>query len=170
MEEIIKKLHTEKTWTGFLYSIFGVTLPFFVSLIGILMITKYEHIISFVDDGQILLFAAGLLTSAYYIFRDDENQKSLKKSTLKADRLVSHLTIVFLIFTSVMYAILYTIGISNFDFDINVWFIRLSSIIIFGFSVYAAYTSIYVDFLKVYPIVDVKKESTKGVKNIMDQL
>lgn len=170
MEENIKELHKEKTWTGFLYSIFGVTLPFFLSLIGIMMITKYEYIISFIDDGQILLFAAGLLTSAYYIFRDDDNQESLRKSNLKRDRLVSHLTIVFLIFTSVMYAILYTIGISNSEFDINVWFIRLSSIIIFGFAVYAAYSSIYVDFLKVYPIVDVKKESAQEVKSIMDEL
>ena len=170
MDENIIKLHKEKTWTGFLYSIFGVTLPFFLSLIGIMIVTKYEHIISFIDDGQILLFAAGLLTSAYYIFRDDENQKSLRKSELKVDRLVSHLTILFLIFTSVMYAILYTLEISNSEFDINVWFIRFSSIIIFGFAGYASYSSIYVDFLKVYPIVDVKKESTKEVKNIMDKL
>lgn len=170
MGENIKKLHNEKTWTGFLYSIFGVTLPFFLSLIGIIMISEYKHIISFIDDGQILLFAAGLLTSSYYIFRDDENQNSLKKSKLKRDRLVSHLTIIFLIFTSVMYAILYTIGISNSEFNINLWFIRFSSIIIFVFAVYAAYCSIYVDFLKVYPIVDVKKESIEEIQNIMDQL
>lgn len=170
MEKSINNLHSEKTLTGFFYSIFGVTLPFFLSLIGIMMINKYEVVISFIDDGQILLFAAGLLTSAYYIFRDEENQKSLKKSTIKGAGLVSHLTIVFLIFTSVMYAILYTLGISNSALDINVWFIRLSSIIIFGFAIYAAYSSIYVDFLKVYPIVDVKAASTKGVKDIMEKL
>ncbi len=169
MEENIKKLHKEKTWTGFLYSIFGVTLPFFLSLIGIVMITKYDYVISFIDDGQFLLFAAALLTSAYYIFRDNENQKSLRKSK-RGDRLVSHLTIIFLIFTSVMYAILYTIGISNSEFNLNIWFIRLSSIVIFGFAVYATYISTYIDFLKVYPIVDVKKESTQEVKNIMDKL
>ncbi|MRT17122.1 hypothetical protein F3C99_09150 [Vitellibacter sp. q18] len=170
MEENIKKLHAEKTWTGFLYSIFGVTLPFFLSLIGIMIISKYEYIISFVDDGQILLFSAGLLTSAYYIFRDEENQKSLHKSKLKFDKLISHLTIVFLIFTSVMYAILYTIGISNSKFDINISFIRISSIIIFGFAVYAAFSSIYVDFLKVYPIVDVKEESTREVNDLMNNI
>jgi len=170
MDENVKKLHKEKTWIGLLYSIFGITLPFFLSLIGIMMINKYEFVISFVDDGQILLFAAGLLTSAYYIFRDDGNQTSLRQSKLKIDRLVSHLTIVFLIFTSAIYAILYTIGISNSALDINVWFIRISSLIIFAFSVYAAYSSIYVDFLKVYPIIDVKEESTKEVQNIMDKL
>lgn len=170
MKDEIKKIHAEKTWTGFLYSIFGVTLPFFLSLIGILIISKYDYIISFIDDGQILLFAAGLLTSAYYVFRDEDNQRSLKKSELKLYRLISHLTIIFLIFTSVTYAILYTIVISNSEFNINIWFIRLSSFVIFLFSAYAAYSSIYVDFLKLYPIVDVKKESTKGIENIMDKL
>jgi Kef-type K+ transport system membrane component KefB len=166
----IKKQHKEKTLTGFLYSIFGVTLPFLLSLIGILMIKKYENIVSFIDDGQILLFSAGLLTSAYYIFREEENQRSLKKSNLKFDRLISHFTIVFLIISSVMYAILYTFSISKVDFDLSTWFIRITSVIIFCFAIYAAYSSTYVDFLKVYPVVDVKKESTKGVKDIMDKL
>ena len=169
MEEDIVKLHSEKTWTAFFYSLLGVTFPFFVSLIGILILKKYEFVVSFIDDGQIFLFAAGLLTSAYYIFKDDDNQKSLRKSK-KSKRIVNHLTIVFLIFTSVFYAILYTTGISNTKQDINIWFIRLSSLIIFSFSVYASYTSIYLDFLKVYPIIDVKKESTKEVQNLMDQL
>lgn len=164
------KHHREKTWTGFLYSIFGVTLPFLLSLIGIMMIKKYEHIISFIDDGQILLFSAGLLTSAYYIFRDSENQMSLKKSALSFDRFVNHLTIVFLIITSVMYAILYSISISHTSIDLNMWFIRISSVLIFIFAIYASYTSIYVDFLKIYPIVDVKKESTQAVNDLVDKL
>ncbi len=170
MESTINKLRNEKTWTGFLYSIFGVTLPFILSLIGILIIKKYEHIVSFIDDGQFLLFSAGLLTSAYYIFRDDENQRSLRKSALKFDRLASHLTIVFLIISSVMYAILYSIDISHPAIDLNIWFIRVASVIIFAFSVYASFSSIYIDFLKVYPDVDVKKESKKGVSDIMDKL
>lgn len=170
MENSINKLHNEKTWTGFLYSIFGVTLPFILSLIGILIIKKFEHIVSFIDDGQFLLFSAGLLTSAYYIFRDEENQRSLKKSVLKFDRLTSHLTIFFLIITSVMYAILYSIGISHSAIDLNVWFIRIASVVIFAFAAYASFSSIYVDFLKVYPDVDVKMESKKGVSDIMDKL
>jgi hypothetical protein len=170
MENSVIKEHNEKTWTGFLYSIFGVTLPFTLSFIGILVIKKYDYVVSFIDDGQFLLFSAGLLTSAYYIFRDEENQKSLKKSVLKFDRLISHLTIVFLIIASVLYAILYFIGISHFLFDLNIWFIRVISILIFAFSVYASFSSIYVDFLKVYPEIDIEKESKKGVKDIMDKL
>lgn len=170
MENSINNGHNEKTWTGFLYSIFGVTLPFLLSLIGILIIKKYEHIVSFIDDGQFLLFSAGLLTSAYYIFRDEENQKSLNKSDLKFDRIISHLTIIFLIVTSVMYAILYSIGISHSSIDLNIWFIRVASILIFAFSVYASFSSIYVDFLKVYPTVDIGEESKKGVADIMAKL
>jgi hypothetical protein len=170
MDISVIKEHSEKTRTGFLYSIFGVTLPFILSLIGILIIKKYDHIISFIDDGQILLFSAGLLASAYYIFRDDENQKSMKKSTLKCIGLVNHLTIIFLIITSVMYAILYSFGISQTSIELNIWFIRISSVFIFSFSAYASYSSIYIDFLKVYPTVDVKKESTQAVQDIMDKL
>lgn len=170
MDISVIKEHSVKTWTGFLYSIFGVTLPFILSLIGILIIKKYEHIVSFIDDGQILLFSAGLLASTYYILRDDENQKSHKKSPLKGIGLVNHLTIVFLMISSVMYAILYSFGISRASIDLNIWFIRISSVIIFLFSAYASFSSIYIDFLKVYPIIDVKKESTQAVQDIMDKL
>lgn len=170
MENIIIKEHHEKTWTGFFYSFFGVTLPFFLSIIGIFIFRKYDHIISFIDDGQFLIFSAGLLTSAYYIFNDEENKKSLKKTNLKFDRVVSHLTIGFLIVTSAMYAFLYTIEISYTSFDLNVWFIRIASLMILGFAIYASYSSIYVDFLKVYPDIDIEKESKKGVKDIMDKL
>ena len=170
METPIIKQHYEKTLTGFLYSIFGITLPFILSLIGILIIKEYNYIVSFIDDGQILLFSAGLLTSAYYIFRDEENQKSLKKSQLRYDRILSHLSFMFLIITSVMYAILYSFRISNENIDLNIWFVRISSVILFGLSVYSAYRSIYLDFLKVYPIIDVKKESNKCVNKIIEEL
>ncbi len=176
MDDTIVKLHTEKTWTGFFYSLIGVTLPFTLSLIGILIIKKYDFIVSFIDDGQILLFAVGLLSSAFYIFRDESNQKSLKKAKLKIDRLISHFTILFLIVSAVMYAIIYSFTLMETeatiatDITINTWFIRISSVLIFIFALYASYSSIYVDFLKVYPIVDVKKESTKGVKDLLDKL
>lgn len=170
MEIQIKKLHSESTWTGFLYSIFGVTLPFILSFIGILIIKKYEHIISFIDDGQILIFSAGLLTSAIYLFRDEENIRALKKAQFKYDRLLSHLNIVFLIVTSVIYAILYSIGISHKNIDLNLWFVRISSVLLFCLSVYSTYRSIYIDFLKIFPITDVQAESEKGVQDLMDKL
>jgi hypothetical protein len=169
-ENKIIKEHNEKTWIGFFYSIFGVTLPFILSLIGILIIGKYDHIVSFIDDGQIFLFSAGLLTSAYYIFSDEENQKSLKKLPLRHVKLVNHLTIAFLIVTSVIYAILYSIGISHSNIDLNTWFIRISSVIIFAFATYASFSSIYIDFMKVYPVIDVERESKKGVEDIMNKL
>ncbi len=170
MENLIIKERCEKTWTGLMYSIFGVILPFILSLIGILIIKKYEYIISFLDDGQFLLFSAGLLTGAFYLFRDDENQKSMKKYASKFARLVSHLTIMFLIIASVMYAILYTLGISDILLDLNIWFVRVMSVLIFVFSIYATFSSIYFDFVKVYPEVDIERERQKGVKNIMDQI
>lgn len=162
-----KAIRIEKTWTSFLYTIFGVTLPFFLSLLGIAMLRKYEFIISFVDDGQFLLFSVGLLTSALYIFREEENQRALKKWY---DKILSHGTFFILLFSSALYAILYTLGILSEYQDMNVWFIRISSLIIFIFAMIAAFRSIYIDLLKIYPHVDVKKISTDQVNNIMDQL
>jgi len=162
--------HKDKTQIGFFYSIAGVTLPFLLSLLGIAMINKYEFVVSFVDDGQFLLFSAGLLTSAYYILRDEENQRSLAKSSIKNKKVLNHATVLLLIVSSVMYALLYFVQISDAAINLNVWFIRASSLLLFSFSCYASYNSIFVDFLKVYPPVDVKKESTMGVNNIMDQL
>ncbi|MBK7107222.1 MAG: hypothetical protein IPH62_18260 [Ignavibacteriae bacterium] len=172
MEILERKLHSEKTWTGFLYSLSGITLPFLISLIGIFIIQKYEHIISFIDDGQILLFSAGLATGAFYLFRDEENQKALKKSVFKFDRLLSHLSIFFIIISSVIYAILYSIEIShkNIDVNINLWFVRIASILLFILSSYTSYRSIYIDFLKIYPNIDVKSKSNEEVENILEGL
>lgn len=172
-----KKWHSRKTWRSFFYSLIGVTLPFFLSLICIIMIRKYEFIISFVDDGQFLLFSVGLLTSAFYIFREDENQKEIRDLTLtirgKSFRLenLGDFIMFFLLFSSVIYALLYTFTLIDISFlPVNIWFVRIASLLIFGFSLFSIFKGIQVDYYNKSPKVDIQKESKKGVDDILQQL
>lgn len=168
--------HSRKIWRSFFYSLLGVTLPFFLSLIAIFTISKYEFIVSFLDDGQILLFSVGLLTSAFYIFREDDNQKEVQKLKLNIAKREIRLenlgdfVMIFLLFSSVIYAILYIFQIITPAIAINIWFIRIASILIFLFSLFAIFQGIRVDYLNKVPKVDVRKESEKGVNDILDQL
>ena len=66
-----KKIHLEKTLKGFTYNVLGVILPFILSLFPIFILGKYEAIWTFLDQGQFLLFGAGLYTSSIFLF--DEN-------------------------------------------------------------------------------------------------
>lgn len=170
MEKSVLKEHGEKTRIRLGYSVAGVTFPFVLSLIGIFLIKKYEYILSFLDDGQFLIFSTGLLTSALYIFRDNESQKNLKKSLFKFDRLLGHLIYSLLIITSAMYAIMYTVGIMHVSIDLNIWFIRVTSILFFSLSIYVLFRSIYVDFLKEHPGVNIEKERKKEINKIMNEL
>lgn len=171
-----QKWHSRKTLRSFFYSILGVILPFLLSLIGIMIISKYEYIISFLDDGQVLLFSVGLLTSAFYIFREDENVKEVRQLKLKLFKWKIRLenlgdfVMIFLLFSSVIYAILYIFQIITPSVNINISFIRIVSILIFLFSLFAIFQGIRVDNLNKYPKVDVRKESQKGVNNILDKL
>ncbi len=158
-------MRLEKTWKGFFYTVMGVTLPFLLSLIPIVILKEYCKIISFLDDGQFLLFGAGLFTSSYYLFT--ENFKSISK---KKDKLLNNIVLWALIFCSSFYAILYFIQIINYQLQINLIFIRVGSIILYILALISIYRSIYVDSLKVYPDIDVKKETKKEVDNILEQL
>lgn len=167
---IVDKKHLEKTNLGFFYTITGVLLPFFISLLAIILISRYDKIISFLDDGQLLLFSVGLLTSVQYILRDDDNQKSLSKLH-SSWKYLGHLGLFALLVSSIMYALLYTFSIAHpIPIEININFIRLLSIVIFFFSCFAIYKSIYVDYMKFLPKVDVNETSKDGVDDILKKL
>lgn len=161
----VKNFHLEKTWRGFFYNVLGVTLPFILSLIPILILKKYENIFSFLDHGQFLIFSAGLFTSSVFLF--SENHKSIKS---KSDKILSNISLWSLIICSSFYAIIYCLNILEINIKIDLLFIRFASLILYFIAVYSIYRSVYIDFLKTYPKVDVKKESKKGVDNILGQL
>lgn len=164
--EVQKKIHLEKTIKGFSYNIMGVTLPFILSLIPIFVLNKYDAIWTFFDEGQFLLFAAGLYTSSIFLF--GENKQSIVKTK---DKILSNLVMWFLIISASFYAIIYCLNlIENKSFVLNIFFIRGTSTFLFIVSVFSIFRSIYIDFLKSYPEIDIKKESKKGVDDIINQL
>ena len=118
------------------------------------------------DQGQFLLFGAGLYTSSIFLF--GENKGSIRK--LK-DKLLSNLSFWLLIISSAFYAIIYCLDLLKEQaFSLNIVFIRVTSIILFSIAVISIYRGVFIDFLKTYPEVDVKEESKKEVDHIMDQL
>ncbi|MDP2235401.1 MAG: hypothetical protein Q8J88_03100 [Bacteroidales bacterium] len=161
-----KRIHLEKTIKGFSYNVIGVILPFILSLIPIFILGKYNAIWTFLDQGQFLLFGAGLYTSSIFLF--GENGQSIRRAT---DKILSNLSLWFLIICSAFYAIIYCLDLINNDsYSMNTAFIRWASILLFAVSVFSVYRSLFIDFLKSYPEVDIKEESKKGVDNILKQL
>jgi hypothetical protein len=144
----------------------GVILPFILSLFGIMLFGKYEAIWTFLDQGQFLLFGAGLYTSSIFLFQ--ENKKSVRQTK---DKVLSIASVWLLIFCSGLYATIYSYGLlDNVSDTMNAIFIRITSVIFFIISLVSVYRSLFIDFLKVYPDVDIKDESKKGVDNILKQL
>lgn len=166
MEDQLKKSHLEKTFKAFSYNILGVILPFILSLLAILVLKKYAAIWSFLDQGQFLLFGAGLYTTSIFLF--GENRVSISK---KRDKIMSNLSFWLLIVCSALYAIIYCLDLVKSDaFSVNTTFIRFSSLLLFSISIFSVYRSLYIDFLSSYPDIDVKGKSKEGVEDIMKNL
>jgi hypothetical protein len=163
--EITKKTHIEKTWKGFSYNILGITLPFILSLIPILVLKEYQEILAFLDDGQFLIFGAGLFSSSYFLY--SENLNSIKK---KEDKFLSNLCFWAIIICSSFYSIIYCLKVIGTNFSIDLTLIRLSSIFLYLIASYSIFRSIHLDFLKIYPEIDVRSESAKEIDGILEQL
>ena len=161
-----KRIHLEKTIKGFSYNVIGVILPFILSLIPSFILGEYNAIWTFLDQGQFLLFGAGLYTSSIFLF--GENKQSVRRTK---DKILSNLSFWFLIICSAFYAIIYCLDLINREANLmNTAFIRWTSILLFVISIFSVYRSLFIDFLKSYPEVDIKEESKKGVDNIIKQL
>lgn len=161
-----KKIHLEKTIKAFTYNVMGVTLPFILSIFPIIILSQYEALIVFIDQGNFLLFGAGLYTTSLYLF--GENRSSIKHTK---DKVLFNLSLWLLIITSAIYAIIYGLAlIPNATFQLNTSFIRTISLLLFCISIFAVYRSLFVDILKTYPEVNIKDVSKKGVDDILNQL
>ncbi|HLP53546.1 MAG TPA: hypothetical protein VK151_00885 [Fluviicola sp.] len=162
-----KRIHTEKTIKSFSYSVLGTILPMLLATLPVLLFNNSEKLWKFFDEGEVLLFGAGLFTSALFLF--GENKPSIKKTV---DKILSNLSLWLLIVCSAFYAILYTVEIFGEEYlaKINYAFVRCTSIVLFIVSMLAVYRSTFIEFKKVYTSVDVKKKSEAGVEGIMDQL
>ncbi|MET3978517.1 hypothetical protein ABIB62_001086 [Mucilaginibacter sp. UYP25] len=160
-----KKNHLQKTIKALSYNVLGVILPFILSLIPILILKKYDKIEAFLDEGEFLIFAAGLYTGALFLF--GENSNSIKKGY---DKFLSATCLWLLIICSSSYAIIYCLQILDVFKNIDLSFIRIYSIIIFSIAVLASYRSVFIDFLKIYPQIDVEQISKQDVDNIVNNI
>lgn len=164
--QINKKFRIEKTWKGFFYNIGGVVLPFILSLLPIILFRKYEAIWEFLDEGQFLLFSAGLYTTSFYIY--GENSNSVVEKT---DKILKNISVFFLIICSAFYAVIYCIELfHNFPIQINTAFIRVASAFLFVGAVWSVFRSLYIDNLRTIPSVNITEKSKSGVDDIMNQL
>lgn len=161
-----KSDHLERTIKGFTYNIGGVILPFILSLLPIILFSKYEAIWEFLDQGEFLLFSAGLYTTSFFLY--GENSNSITKMT---DKILKNLSLWLLIVCAALYAIVYCIDLFHgFHLDVNLLFLRLISVCLFGLAALSVYRSLYIDYLKIIPSVDVQKKSKSDVDDIMNQL
>lgn len=166
MEDQQKKIHSDKTLKAFSYNVLGVILPFILSLLPIIILGQYVAIWSFLDEGDFFLFGAGLFTTSVLLF--SENNSAIRETQ---DKLLSNLSFWLLIICSAFYAIIYCLNIVNRnDLKLDLYFIRWSSLILFSIAVYSVYRSLYIDQLRTYPQVDVKKISKEGVDEILKNL
>lgn len=165
-DQQIEKIHIEKTLKAFSYNVLGVIFPFILSLLPILILRQYAAIWSFLDEGDFFLFSAGLFTTSIFLF--SENNPSINE---KSDKLLSNLSLWLLIICSAFYAIIYCLNIVNRDdLKLDLRFIRCSSLILFSIAVYSVYRSLFIDQLRIYANVDVKKSSKEGVDEILKNL
>ncbi len=161
-----KTVHLEKTVKAFTYNLMGVTLPFLLSLIPIFILSKFESLWVFIDQGNFLLFGAGLYTTSLYLYGENANSIKLTK-----DKVLFNLSLWLLIVSSAIYAIIYGLTlIPELTIKLNLGFIRLMSFLLFSVSIYSVYRSLFVDILKTYPDVNIKEVSKKGVDDILSKL
>lgn len=166
MEDQQKKTHWEKTMKAFSYNVLGIILPFILSLLPIVVLRQYGAIWSFLDEGDFFLFGAGLFTTSVLLF--GENNISIRE---KQDKVLSNLSFWLLIICSAFYAIIYCLNIVNKDeLRLDLYFIRCSSLLLFSIAVYSVYRSLYIDQLRTYPSIDVKKVSKEEIDDILKNL
>lgn len=161
-----RKLHREKTWKAFFYNIGGVILPFILSLLPILLFNRYEAIWEFLDEGEFLLFSAGLYTTSFYIYGENGNSV-----TMKTDKILKNVSVLLLIVCAAFYAVIYCVKLfHNFPLDLNTPFLRIASILLFIGAVWSVYRSLYIEYLKIIPRINVPEQSKSNVEDIMSQL
>lgn len=159
-----KDIHLERTNKRFISNVMGVTLPFILSLFPIILLKKYSYIFSFFDDGQFLIFGASLFTISLFLMND--NRPSIVK---KSDKRINNLLFWALIFCAAFYAIIYTLNLIEYEGEIATYFLRISSIGLYLFAIYALYRSVYLDILR-SPSVDISMGNKTDIDEIIKKL
>ncbi len=165
MQKDQKTIHLEKSIKTFSYTFGGTILPLIIALFAMLLLNRNSEFWKFLDKGDVLIFSAGLYSTAWFLF--SENSTSVRD---KKDKILWNLSILFLIICSALYAIVYSVSITqNSETILNIGFLRTVSCILFAISTIAVWRSIFIDQKK-FPSPDIQASSASGVSDIMDQL
>lgn len=155
---------TQKAIKSFAYTIGGTLLPLIIALFALPLMDKTSEFLKFFDKGDVLIFSAGLYTTAWLLY--SESAAFIKE---RNDKILSNLSILFLIICSAIYAIIYSFNLAhNGQYEVNLLFLRISSSLLFAISVLAVWRSIYIN--KLYSETDTRSSSNSEVQDIMNQL
>ena len=117
--------------------------------------------ISSIDKGNLCVFSVALLVNAIYLYK--ENKDSIESDI---DHIISEINMYALIIASIIYAGMVLVE-NTMILNINKYYIRYFSLVLFSFSIYSVYRAILIQFKDLYPDVDIKEESNSDVNSIM---
>lgn len=167
MKNSKRKEYIEKVKSEFFHSLIRVILPFILTSLALIIISKYNEIIHFIDKGDFCIYCVALFSTSFYLF--GENKEHITKIF---DQRLSDSVIWFMIISAVVYGYMYLIENINFMMfiKINIWFVRILSILLFCISLISLYRAILIHRQDMFPRVDVIEEGQKQVDGIKENL
>lgn len=163
MKNSKREEYIEKVKSDFFHSVSWVILPFILASLALIIFNKFNNIIHFIDKGDFCIYCVALFSTSFYLFSD--NKKSISN---KFDKWISDLLVLLIVISAVVYVCMYLIEIINvmIPININIWFVRFLSILLFCFALISLYRAILIQRKDMFPDVDVRKEEKKQVDGI----
>lgn len=168
MKKDIKKEYYERTNNAFLHTVVGCVLPFLIASILLIMISKSDKILQFLDKGDFCIYSAALFSTSIYLF--NENEQDIRS---RFDKWLYSVLNYLLLFAAVIYGAIYlieTLNSASSVISINFWIVRVFSIALFIFSLISVYRSLLIQKKAIFPEVNVESESKKDINQIMKEL
>lgn len=171
MNNIDNKIQKSKIFARtnkiFYLNVLGTLLPIILSIIAIIIFSKYDKIGSFVTNGTLCICSANFFTISNYLLTEN-----LDSVVTKIDKLLEKYAIAFLILTAAVYSLMYVVdGLKLIDQSImNMPFVWIFSLVFFSLSLYSLYRGIYLESLSKPPSADPREVNQEQVSNIMSQL
>lgn len=146
-------------------SVFGTVLPVIIGTTILVMFSKAENFISFIEDGTFCLITASLITSAMYLM--DVNSELISE---KWDRWLHLLSKPLWIIVATVFALIFAKEKLGIKTEINILFLWFISIVPFVIAILTLYRALIIDGRANPPSIDPKKVSNADVGIIIDNL
>ena len=73
MKNSKRKKYLEKVKSEFFYSVIRVILPLILASIALIIISKYNEIIHFIDKGDFSIYCVALFSTSFYLFGENRD-------------------------------------------------------------------------------------------------